>query len=109
VDVKVARTGARGVLTGLSRQEAYRCAIEYLDRGADVKVGDLVVTSGLGGVFPSGIPVGSVSAIKDAGFGLYQSVEVRPSVPFGEQSVVLVLVGENNPAAATVRPETGRL
>ncbi len=109
VDVKIARTNARGVLTGLSRQDAYRCSIEYLDRGADVKVGDLVVTSGLGGVFPAGIPVGFIASIKDAGFGLYQSVEVRPSVPFGEQSIVLVLTGGDSVPPTALRPETGRL
>jgi rod shape-determining protein MreC len=92
VDVMVERTGGRGVLTGLSREDAYRSEIEYLERGKPVQVGDIVSTSGLGGTFPPGIQVGVIAAVNTKDYGMYQEVEVKPTVDFGRLSLLLVLV-----------------
>jgi rod shape-determining protein MreC len=92
VDIKVARTGDRGVLTGLSREDGYAAKIQYLVRGSDIRDGDLIVTSGLGGMFPPGIPVGTVSAVKAGHVGLYREVEVTPTVDLNSLEYVLVIV-----------------
>jgi len=59
-----------------------------------IQVGDGVVTSGLGGVFPKGLVVGYVSGVQREQFGLFQTIEVEPAVDFTRLEEVLVLLGE---------------
>jgi len=91
VDVKIKRTGLRGLLTGLSRNDDQAARIEYVARGSDVAVGDLVVTSGLGGVFPEGVPAGRVVRVASESQGLYREAEVGPVVQLHEVLEVLIL------------------
>lgn len=109
VDVTVPRTGGRGVLTGVGAESSYACKIEYLERGEEVQVGDVVVTSGLGGVFPPGIPVGTVSEVTTKEYELYQEVEVKPAVDFSSLQRVLVVLAPPpppDPAAGKRKPST---
>lgn len=92
IDVLIPRTGGRGVLSGLGRDDSYRCKIEYLERGAEVQAGDEVVTSGLGGAFPPGIPVGTIARVTTKEYGMYQEVEVEPAVDFSNLESVLVVL-----------------
>src|SRR4029453_16681539 len=62
VDAMVERTGARGILRGTGERNRYAAQIEYLQRTDDVRVGDTVVTSGLGCRFPAGLFLGRVAA-----------------------------------------------
>ncbi len=91
IDVVVQRTGARGMLKGTGSQEHYACRLEHLSREDDVKVGDLIVTSGLGQRFPESILVGQIHEIKRKEFGLYQEATVTPAVNFSRLEEVLVL------------------
>ena len=68
--------------------------VEYLRRQARVAVGDPVVTSGLDGVFPKGLPLGRVEAVEQPTHGLFQQASVSPGVDFHTLEEVLVLVGE---------------
>lgn len=96
--------GARGLLVGLGRPDSYACKIEWLERsrpgtaGADakVKVGDEVVTSGLGASFPAGLVVGKISKIIGDD-GMFQSVEVDPSVDVSRVRAVMVLLAPPPP------------
>jgi len=72
--------------------------MEYVSKLDDVRVGDMVVTSGADGVYPKGVPVGQVADV-GGGPGLYQTIHVRPMVAFGDLEDVLVIVAE--PAAST--------
>jgi rod shape-determining protein MreC len=104
IDVVVTRTGSRGVIRGLGGDNAYACKIEYLLRSEEVQVDDLVVTSGLGGVFPRDIPVGRVRTIEKGEYGLYQEVEVAPAVDFSNLASVAVILSPPpppDPAAQT--------
>ena len=92
IDVVVPRTGGRGILRGKSGENGYRCSIEYLSRGEPVRVGDKVVTSGLGGAFPRDLAVGRITAVLPNAVGLYQEVDVTPDVDFARLSEVLVVV-----------------
>jgi len=92
IDVFLPRTGGRGVLRGKAGENGYRCAVEYLMRGEQVREGDLVVTSGLGGAFPRDLAVGKVTRVVPNPSGLYQEVEVTPDVDFARLSEVLVVV-----------------
>jgi len=91
VDVVVERNGSRGILRGTGEIGRYTCKIEYLLRTDDVRVGDVVRTSGIGRRFPSGIVVGRVSKLTRREFGLYQEAEVTPSVDLSRLQEVLVL------------------
>jgi rod shape-determining protein MreC len=91
IDVIVQRTGARGMLRGTGESDRYLCRIQYLSRDEEIEVGDEIYTSGLGQRFPDSILVGRVTAVVREDFGLYQEVEVVPSVPFSTLDEVLVL------------------
>lgn len=104
IDVVVPRTGARGIVKGLGGDNAYGARIDYLLRTEDVKKGDLVVTSGLGGIFPRDVPVGRIKKIVKPPSGLYyQEVEVEPSVDFARLSKVLVVLAPPPPPDPTAR------
>ena len=92
IDVVVARTGGRGVLKGIAGDNRYRTRIEYLERKDEVAEGDLVVTTGLGGIFPRDLPVGKIVRVSKKDFGLYQEAIVEPVVDFGRLRAVLVAV-----------------
>jgi rod shape-determining protein MreC len=92
IDVVIPRTRGRGILRGKSGENGYRCSIEYLSRGEEAKVGDAVVTSGLGGAFPRDLAVGHIVRVLPGSVGLYQEVEVAPDVEFARLSEVLVVV-----------------
>lgn len=109
VDVIVQRTGARGMLRGTGEDERYMSRIEYLGRDDEVRVGDLVHTSGLGQRFPASILVGRITRIVRADSGMFQDVEVAPAVDFSTLDEVLVLTeGSRAEARADVddEPET---
>jgi rod shape-determining protein MreC len=87
----VERTGARGIVRGTGERNRYGAQIEYLQRTDDVRVGDTVVTSGLGCRFPAGLFLGRVTGVTRREFGLYQEVEITPAVDFRRLHEVLVL------------------
>jgi len=80
--VRAQRTQDVGILQGKGREGV--CELKYLLTKAEVKVGDEIVTSGLGGLFPKGILVGYISKIRKKPNYLFQEIEVTPSVDFGK-------------------------
>jgi rod shape-determining protein MreC len=79
--------------------------LTFLPYRSDVAVGDEVISSGLGGVFPRGIPAGTVSAVgEDPGDGS-RRVNVDPVVDFGSLEEVFVILAERAPEDPA--PETG--
>lgn len=100
IDVVVGASGARGLLVGLGRSNDYACKIDWLERqnkdGSKIKVGDDVVTSGLGGSFPPGLTVGKVSKITGDD-GMFQAVEVEPIVDVSRVRAVMVLLAPPPP------------
>jgi rod shape-determining protein MreC len=94
--------GARGILKGLGRPDSYACTIEWLERQGGpatqsrVKVGDEVVTSGLGASFPAGLVVGKITRV-GSDDGMFQSVEVKPTVDVSRVRAVMVLLAPPPP------------
>ena len=103
IDVVVQRTGARGVLRGTGEEDRYLSHIEYLRREDDIRVGDLVHTSGLGQRFPASILVGRITQVVRQDFGLYQEAEVTPAVNFSTLDEVLVLTEGSRERSANER------
>ena len=82
------RSRARGVIEGISDDS---CQLKFVLRTDDIQPNDLMVSSGLGGIFPKGIPVGVVAKVNRKPFGITQEVEIKPSVDFSKLEEVLVV------------------
>ncbi len=98
VDVLLPRTGSRGVLKGVTNDTNYVSRIEYLVQKDEVQVGDEVVTSGLGGIFPPDMAVGRVVRLRKSAASMYQEVEVAPVVDFGKLREVMIVLSPPPPA-----------
>jgi len=105
VDGIIARSRSRFVVEGKGAKLTGR--LKYLDRSDDVRVGDLVVSSGFDGVFPPGLQIGHVVSVRRPRMGVTQSAEVRPSVDFGQMEEVIVLEIESNDIRETDTPGDG--
>jgi len=101
IEVVIPRTGGRGLLIGIGKQDSYACKIEWLERvikpEGKIQVGDEVMTSGLGASFPPGLLVGKVTKI-NGDDGMFQSVEVEPTVDVSRVRAVMVLLAPPPPA-----------
>lgn len=85
----IQRSRARGVVKG---KEAGLCSMEFTTREEDVKVGDMLVTSGIGGVFIKGLPIGEVTMVKRGEYGIFQTITIHPSVNLDHLEEVLVVL-----------------
>jgi len=95
VDVLVQRTRARGIISGSLDNVTI---MKYVKRSEDIQEGDRLVTSGLDGVFPKGLMVGTAVKVRKQNLGLFQYVEVMPAVVSSQTEEVLVVNGEPNQA-----------
>jgi len=77
---------------GVCRGEGDSLTLDFALRLKEIEVGDLIVSSGTGGVFPKGLAIGHVEAVSRGDFGLFQSVTVTPTVDFSRLEEVLVLL-----------------
>lgn len=90
VAVQVMRTGQKAMVSGTGRPDGLN--LDYVFKSDDVKVGDTLISSGLGGRMPAGYQVGTVKHIDetriDDGFAL---IQVEPAANFLNSSYVLIL------------------
>jgi rod shape-determining protein MreC len=92
VGAHIVRTRTQGIVEGEPRGTI---RFKYMARdGADIQIGDLVVSSGAGGPVPRGIPVGRVRAIDDRGSALFHYAQLAPAVDFARIDEVLLVVGD---------------
>lgn len=92
VDCLVQRSRDRGMLKGLMSEI---CKLDYVAKSNDITVGDIVVTSGLGGVFPKGLPVGRILDVKEISGELFKDIKIRTAVDFSKLEEVLVILEES--------------
>ena len=88
VDALVQRTRARGIVVGKSRR---RCEMRYVDFHADIRIGDTIISSGLGEVYPKGLLIGTVISVRQKSYELFQDVEIKPAVDLTKLEEMLVL------------------
>jgi rod shape-determining protein MreC len=92
VGAVVQRTRTPGLVEG---DPTGRVRFKFMTRDqAQVALGDIVVTSGLGGLFPKGVPIGQVVAIQDKGSALFHFAVLAPAVDFTRVEEVLLLTGQ---------------
>jgi rod shape-determining protein MreC len=85
--VQVQRNREEGLLEGKLAQ----CALKYVSYYADIQEGDLLVTSGLDGIYPKGLPVARVAAVTKQEASAFQAVMAEPVVSFSRLEEALVL------------------
>ena len=97
ISVMVERTRDEGVLGGLVMENGQMVGLKlyYLPKDADIQVGDTIVTSGLGGIFPKGLYVGKVIFLADEDNGEYDAC-VMSDVDFEHLEEVLVILSKDN-------------
>jgi rod shape-determining protein MreC len=97
----VQRTRDEGIVEGTERGLA---RIKYLPLLSTVKVGDQVVTSGLAGGFPRGLPIGTITKIERREAELFLSAEIAPDSDFAKLEEVLVITSPRESAQLPPMP-----
>ncbi|GAB4290484.1 MAG: rod shape-determining protein MreC [Methylophaga sp.] len=104
IPVQINRNGLRAVVTGRGLGENLQ--MDFLPHNADVRIGDLLVTSGLGGRFPVGYPVGRVVSIHYPQGKAFADIKVEPAANLStSREVMLVLPGEKIQTEPVTAPE----
>ena len=103
IDSIVERTRAKAIVEGMGEN---RCQLKYLRRAEEVALGDVVVTSGLGGNFPKGLMVGEIKKVDKKGHGVFQFAELIPSVDMTQLEEVFVIL--EPPSPPEPREERGK-
>ena len=88
VAVRVQRNREEGLLEG----KLTSCALKFVSYYADIQEGDLLVTSGLDGIYPKGLPVATVTRVKKHEASTFQTVVAKPAVRLSRLEEALVLV-----------------
>lgn len=106
VPVMLARTGLRGIAHGTGNAD--QLVVPDLPLSSDVKPGDQWVTSGLGGRFPAGFPVGTVTRLKHGPSGMFLEALVKPAAELERSGEVLLLRDQPDPVGPPApAPEVG--
>ncbi len=98
--VEVNRNGLRTIAVGTG--EIDRLELPFLPNNADIRVGDLLVTSGLGGAFPAGYPVATVSAVTRIPQEPFADVSAEPAAALNQVREVMLIWSAPGPT----EPET---
>lgn len=91
VPVVVERSGTHAVITGVGNSS--ELVLEHAEITANIESGDLLVASGLGGVYPHGYPVGVVTSIEPEASGVEMRVLVEPLAVMHRRTWLLVVIG----------------
>lgn len=89
LDAYVERTRARGTVRGAASPD---CDLDYVLRQESVEEGDLLLTSGMGGVYPKGLRVGRIATVDRKTSGLFLAAKVAPAVDFARLDEVFVIL-----------------
>lgn len=92
VDGMIQRSREKGIVKGLTEKI---CKFDYVVKTGDVVVGDTVITSGMGRVFPKGLPTGKVVEVTSRPGELFKDIKVRPMVDFSKLEELLVILMED--------------
>jgi rod shape-determining protein MreC len=90
----IQRTRNEGIAEG---REDRILRLSYIMIDADVRNGDIVLTSGTDGIFPSGIPIGSISKVERPRDRLFQTIELTPGVDLSKVREVMVIKSSRTP------------
>ena len=105
VSAQISRTGTFGILQGNgdARAGQAQCQMNFINKNIPVRVGDEVITSGLGGIYPRGLLIGYVEEVEMDASGLYQLASIIPKADLGMLYYVFVISEEDNTMAELLR------
>jgi rod shape-determining protein MreC len=103
IPVEINRTGLQTIALG--RGDAQSLSLPFLSSNADVKVGDLIVSSGLGGRFPAGYPVGEIYEIRNSPGEHFAEALAYPTAKLNQGRQALLIWGEH-PEGTPAAPDT---
>lgn len=86
--VRLQESRKEGIVSGTGTR---KLVLKYITHEEEVKIGDIIITSGLDQLFPPGIPVGFISRIDKHGTGHFQYIEVTPYVEDSKMEEVLII------------------
>lgn len=89
IPVEVTRNRLRGVLKGIG--SAQLCNVDYFHKTSDVQVDDTLVTSGIGGQYPKGYPVASITAVENHASYPYLKISAAPKAALATNQLFLIL------------------
>jgi rod shape-determining protein MreC len=89
IEVITQKTRVQGIVKG-SGPETFN--LHYVLKSAEVEKGDYVLTSGLGGVFPKGLMVGTVAEITKSRRGMFQNIAIKPAVDFSQLEYLIIIM-----------------
>ncbi len=93
INALIQKNRVQGIMKGRGSQDYH---LQYILKNADVAQGDLIVTSGLGGSFPKGLPIGTVSKVTKSKRGMFQKIKVVPTVNFSQLEYLIVILQQNS-------------
>jgi len=89
IPIQINRTGLRGTVFGTG--DSSRLELRFIPHNAEIKVGDVVTSSGLGGRFPPNYPVGVISNIERPAGETFASIDIEPTAKLDQTREVLML------------------
>ncbi|GMT41830.1 MAG: cell shape-determining protein MreC [bacterium] len=89
VDAYFQDSRVRCIVVGQNRNT---CIIRYLPIDADVKEGDVLISSGLGGIYPKGLTLGRITRIERGNDRLFYNAEMKPSADLKRMEELLVML-----------------
>ncbi len=92
IDALIQKTRVQGIVKGAGT--SYR--LNYVLKNSDVQKGDMIVTSGIGGVFPKGLPIGSVSSVTKTRRGMFQKIEISPTTDFSQLEYLIIIMKKDS-------------
>lgn len=104
INVRIEPSRAPAVLQG---QVTGEVALDMVPQSAGVQVGDLVLTSGLGGNYPSNILIGQITAIRGRDTDLFRRASIQPVVDFDQLEIVLIVTNFRPVNIAPLIPTPG--
>ncbi len=88
IDAIVQHNRVKGIIKGNGR--GYN--LQYVLKNDQVKVGDQIITSGMGGTFPKSLAIGIVTTVVNSRRGLFQKIQVQPAVDFRKLEYVIIVL-----------------
>ena len=89
IDAVDTRSRSHALVEGTGKD--YLAKTKFVDRIEDFKVGDIMLSSGLDGIYPKGYPIGTIVDVKKPALGVLQTSMLRPAIDYDKLEEVLVL------------------
>jgi rod shape-determining protein MreC len=105
VPIQVLRSGLRGVTFGMGYDGALE--LRFMPVNADIQNGDVLVTSGIDGTYPPGLPVAIVSNIERNSAYAFARITCRPAAGVSSYGQVLIVRDERDPPSNPLHDEEG--